>query len=84
MILEYLIPILIILILILLNGMFVAAEFALVTAPRPQLRSMKEQGSAVAARILKIVSDPNEQNLYITTAQVGITIEQLQALEGKL
>ena len=77
MILEYLIPILIILILILLNGMFVAAEFALVTAPRTQLRTMEEKGSAVAARILKIVSDPDKQNLYITTAQVGITIASL-------
>ncbi len=77
MILEYLIPILIIFILILLNGMFVAAEFALVTAPRPQLRTMEEKGSAVAARILKIISDPDKQNLYITTAQVGITIASL-------
>ena len=57
MILEYLIPILIILILILLNGIFVAAEFALVTAPRTQLRTMEEKGSAVAARILKTIEE---------------------------
>ena len=77
MILEYLVPVLIIFVLIMLNGIFVAAEFALVTAPRTQLRTMEEKGSATAARILKIVSNPVSQNRYITTAQVGITIASL-------
>ncbi len=74
---EYLIPILIIIFLILLNGMFVAAEFSIVTAPRPQLRKKMEEGSQKAAQILKILSSPEKQNEYITTAQMGITIASL-------
>lgn len=77
MIAEYLIPVLIILILILLNGLFVAAEFALVTAPRPRLRQLEEQGSTTASRILHIISSPELQNRYITTAQIGITLASL-------
>ncbi len=77
MIAEFLVPTAIILLLILLNGLYVAAEFALVTASRPKLQSMAVHGSSTAAQILKIVSDPHLQNRYITTAQVGITIASL-------
>lgn len=77
MISAYLIPIVIILVLIALNGLFVAAEFAIVTAPRPKLRSMVDEGSKKAAQILEILSSPELQNQYITTAQVGITIASL-------
>lgn len=74
---TYVIPLIIIFILILLNGLFVAAEFALVTAPRPQLNKRARQGSAVAKSLLTIVSNPDLQNRYITTAQVGITVASL-------
>ena len=74
---EYLIPILIILFLILLNGLFVAAEFAIVTAPRPKLRALKDEGSKKAEQLLDILSSQDLQNRYITTAQVGITIASL-------
>jgi CBS domain containing-hemolysin-like protein len=74
---EILVPVFIILILILLNGLFVAAEFALVTAPRPKLRRMKDDGSKKAAQLLEILSSQELQNRYITTAQVGITIASL-------
>ncbi|MCB2180362.1 hemolysin family protein [bacterium] len=75
--LEFLIPVLIIIFLIFLNGLFVAAEFSIVTAPRPQLRRKMEEGSQKAANILEILSSPEKQNLYITTAQIGITIASL-------
>jgi CBS domain containing-hemolysin-like protein len=74
---EYLVPILIILVLILLNGMFVAAEFAIVTASGPRMKTLADQGSATAARILKILNSPELQNRFITTAQVGITVASL-------
>lgn len=77
MIVSYLVPILIILFLIILNGIYVAAEFALVTASRPKLRSLSDNGSTTASRILEIISKPALQNRYITTAQVGITIASL-------
>jgi len=74
---SYLISILIILFLIAMNGLFVAAEFAIVTAPRPKLRGLANEGSKKAAQLLNILSSPELQNRYITTAQVGITIASL-------
>ena len=74
---SYLISILIILFLIAMNGLFVAAEFAIVTAPRPKLRGLVNEGSKKAAQLLNILSSPELQNRYITTAQVGITIASL-------
>ena len=74
---TYIIPSIIIILLILMNGLYVAAEFALVTAPRPQLQKRAEKGSAIAKNLLQIVSSAESQNKYITTAQVGITIASL-------
>lgn len=74
---DYLIPILIIFFLILVNGIFVAAEFAIVGAPHTRIAQRAEQGSNTAKKILSIIRDPNRQNQYIATAQVGITIASL-------
>ena len=77
MISTYLIPSIIILLLILLNGLFVAAEFAIITASKPRLRKSAAEGSSTAASILAILSSPDAQNRFITTAQVGITLVSL-------
>jgi CBS domain containing-hemolysin-like protein len=77
MISEYLIPLLIIGLLILFNGLFVAAEFAVVTASRTKLHKAAEEGSAIAAAVLHVVASPDSQNRFITTAQVGITLVSL-------
>jgi CBS domain containing-hemolysin-like protein len=74
---EYLIPILIILLLILLNGLFVAAEFSIVGAPQTRIAQLAEEGSQLARRVLTKLRDLNRQNRYIATAQVGITLASL-------
>jgi CBS domain containing-hemolysin-like protein len=74
---EYLVPILIIAFLILLNGLFVAAEFAIVSAPRTRLAQAAERGSAAARNVLDILADPMQQNRYLATAQIGITVASL-------
>ena len=71
------IPLLIIFFLIVVNGLFVAAEFAIAAAPRARVAQMAEDGSAAARRVLEILRHPELLNRYISTAQVGITIASL-------
>ena len=68
---------LVIIFLILLTGLYVAAEFAAVSARRSRLRRLAEDGNALAARILPVVEDPHELDRYIAVSQVGITLSSL-------
>lgn len=77
MLLEFGVPIAVILVLILVNGFFVAAEFAVAAASRPRVAQLAESGSASAAHILHILNDPVLINRYLSTAQVGITLASL-------
>lgn len=74
---EVLTPIIVIIILILINGFFVAAEFAIAAAPRTRVAQMAESGSKGAAHILEVLHSPKHINRYLSTAQVGITIASL-------
>ena len=67
----------IIAILILLNALYVAAEFAAVGARRSRLRRLAEDGHPLAARILPVVEDPQLLDRYIAACQIGITISSL-------
>lgn len=74
---EYLVPSLIIVALILLNGLFVAAEFAIIGVRPTRLTQLAEEGHGVAAQIKAILDDPVSQDRYIATAQIGITLASL-------
>jgi CBS domain containing-hemolysin-like protein len=63
-----------IVILILLTGLYVAAEFGAVSARRSRLRRMADDGNALAARLLPVLQDPRELDRYIAASQVGITL----------
>jgi CBS domain containing-hemolysin-like protein len=70
-------PLAIIGLLLLVNGFFVAAEFALAAAPETRLARLAEGGSAAAQRVLGVLRNPRSFNDYISTAQVGITLASL-------
>ncbi len=70
-------PILVILGLILINGVFVAAEFAVAGANHTRIAQMAEGGSKEAQRIGAILRNSTLINRYLSTAQVGITLASL-------
>jgi CBS domain containing-hemolysin-like protein len=63
--------------LVFANGLFVAAEFALVGAPRPAIQELAAAGHRRAAMVLPYHTDSVLQDRYVATAQVGITLASL-------
>lgn len=69
--------VLIVTLLIIVNGLFVAAEFAIITIPRTTLARLARDGNSVAAAILEILDDPILRDRFVTTAQLGVTLASL-------
>lgn len=69
-----LLQLLAVLALVAANGMFVAAEFAIVSVRRTRLLPLAQRGSAVAKRVLQAAADPNA---FLAATQLGITMASL-------
>lgn len=65
------VEILLLLILILINGVLAMSELAVVSARKPRLQQMAENGSRGAANALKLAESPGQ---FLSTVQVGITL----------
>jgi CBS domain containing-hemolysin-like protein len=74
---DYLLPILIIAVLVAINGVFVAAEFALVGSRRSRLETIAKSGSGAAAWLVRVFDRKGGKDSYIAIAQLGITLASI-------
>jgi len=64
-------PILVILLLIVINGIFVMAEMAVVSSRKPRLQQFANEGSHGAEAALELATHPDR---FLATVQIGITL----------
>ncbi len=74
---DSLFVVLIVALLILLNGVYVAAEFALVTVSRANVEQGANKGQRLAVVLRGILRDQRQQDRYIATTQLGVTLASL-------
>jgi CBS domain containing-hemolysin-like protein len=72
-----LLPVLIIFVLLLVNAFFVVAEFAIVGVPRSAIDARAARRDRLARLVQGVLDDPRRKDLYIATAQIGITVASL-------
>jgi CBS domain containing-hemolysin-like protein len=70
-------PIVVVAVLVVINGVFVAAEFALVGARPSRLQSHADDGSAAARWLLDLFDRAAGKDSYIAVAQLGITLASI-------
>jgi putative hemolysin len=63
-------------VLILLNGVFALSELAVVSARKPRLKALSEQGRPGARAALMLADDPGR---FLSTVQIGITLVSILA-----
>jgi CBS domain containing-hemolysin-like protein len=66
--------IIIVILLVLMNGFFVATEFAMVKVRKSRIETLALEGSKNARHTLKVVKDLNS---YLSACQLGITLASL-------
>lgn len=62
---------------LLVNAFYVAAEFALVGAPKAAIEHRAGEGDRLSERLLSLMESSGQQDRYIATAQFGITVASL-------
>ena len=68
---------LIITLLVLVNSLYVAAEFAAVSVRKSRIQQQAEEGKTLAKRFLPFVADARKLDGFVATCQVGITLSSL-------
>jgi putative hemolysin len=76
---AWVIPLGAIAVLVSLNALYVAAEFATVGSRRSRVQETADGGSGAAAGLLVILADPKRLDNYVAACQIGITLSSLVA-----
>lgn len=63
--------------LILINAVYVAAEFGVVSVRRSRIRQLAGEGSRLAAWLLPTIDEPRDLDRAISACQIGITLSGL-------
>jgi CBS domain containing-hemolysin-like protein len=77
MILTALSTIIVVGLLIGLNALYVAGEFAAVSARKTRIIRLADEGNRLAKIVLPVLQDPRKLDNYIAASQVGITISSI-------
>ncbi|MCO5197031.1 MAG: hemolysin family protein [Anaerolineae bacterium] len=70
-------PLIVIIVLVLINGFFVSAEFAILGARASRMERLAADGDTNAGHVQGILESSEKQNSYLATAQLGITVVTL-------
>lgn len=63
--------------LILINAIYVAAEFSAVSVRRSRIQQLAADGNALAGWLLPLIGSPASLDRYIAACQIGITLTSL-------
>ena len=63
--------------LILVNAVYVAAEFAAVSVRRSRIQQLAADGNPLAVWLLPVLQSPATLDRYIAACQIGITLSSL-------
>src|SRR6476620_829252 len=74
---DKLLTLVIIFLLVMLNALFVAAEFAIVSVPHATMERLAARGDRLARMVVRVLKDPVRRDRYIATAQLGISVASL-------
>jgi CBS domain containing-hemolysin-like protein len=77
MILTLLTIFLIVAVLIFFNSLYVAGEFASVSARKTRIIQLADEGNRLAKVLLPVLQDPDKLDNYIAASQVGITLSSI-------
>lgn len=67
----------IIVLLVGVNTLYVAAEFAAISVRRNRIQQKAEEGNWLAARLLPFIENGPSLDRYVATSQIGITVSSL-------
>lgn len=71
------VPAIVIILLVLLNGLFVAAEFSIIGVRSTKVEHLANEGNVKATTVMEVLDARPRLDQYIATAQLGITAASL-------